>query len=224
MAGEGPKKIPAGRTERTRAWRVSSPRRRRKDLVKAAQHQHIGEQEHAEDALGDTDSRISARPGQNLVPTYISGSFLMFSPSWSTQRRNCLVASEMNFHRQASRRTLLSYTERLPGGDLVMSGEVRRIGRNLHIVLSNDDSEHVLVFTISSPPPPAAVACGAWRSRPRARRSPRPPTETRRRTWSAEMHTTRGGQNFGTRVEAHIQTAFNLCVRVGVFKWDLQAG
>ena len=130
------------------------------DAFRALMSERHGTRVPAEDALGDTDSRISARSGQNLVPTYISGSFLMFSPSWSTQRRNCLVASEMNFHRQASRRTLLSYTERLPGGDLVMSGEVRRIGRNLHIVLSNDDSEHVLVFTISSPAPPAAVLGG----------------------------------------------------------------
>lgn len=96
----------------------------------------------------------------NTLPGYIAGAYFVMSNAWSTLQRRYLLCGELILCPRADGTWMASYLERLPGGDLMMTGRLYRIGRNMQVTLVNAEVENVLPMTFLMPHAPGAVLSG----------------------------------------------------------------
>ncbi|SDG60518.1 hypothetical protein [Thalassobaculum litoreum] len=96
----------------------------------------------------------------NTLPAYIAGAYFVLSNAWSTLQRRYVLCGELIIRARADGTWMASYLERLPGGDLIMTGQIFRIGRSLQVTLVNTAFENVLAMTFLLPHAPGAVLSG----------------------------------------------------------------
>src|SRR3546814_19709367 len=89
------------------------------------------------------------------------GSYLLLSRPWSPHRgRDWLIAGATTVRPNPSGGFAMDYVEDLPGGALVMTGAVRRIGRSLHVLLTSPDPEMLNAPPFTLPTAPALFLSG----------------------------------------------------------------
>ena len=96
----------------------------------------------------------------NALPGYIAGAYFVLTNAWSTLQQRYLLCGELILRARADGTWMASYLERLPGGDLMMTGRLYRIGRSLQVTLVSTKFENVLPMTFLLPHAPGAVLSG----------------------------------------------------------------
>ncbi len=95
------------------------------------------------------------------MPGFMAGSYLTLSRAWSIHRSNgWLIAGALTLRPVPDGHWTMDYIERLPGGELKMSGQVRRLGRSLHAELTNAEQEVLISTTYTLPTAPAPILSG----------------------------------------------------------------
>jgi hypothetical protein len=98
-------------------------------------------------------------PGSALE---LSGTFVCYSHAWSPYFHGRLIRGALSVNADASpARPLVTYTEVLPTGPMVLKGSLSVVSRGLHALVSDDSgSAQVLTFSLFRPSPPASVLAG----------------------------------------------------------------
>lgn len=94
------------------------------------------------------------------IPGHVLGSYLAISPAWSVHRRGDLVLGLVTIGRRAAPTVGIDYREKLPGGDLVMQGTMRRSGRCLYAVVTDPESEDMITMVFATPSVPGVLLAG----------------------------------------------------------------
>tara|TARA_E500000318_G_scaffold1962_1_gene2601 strand:+ start:11309 stop:12463 length:1155 start_codon:yes stop_codon:yes gene_type:complete len=139
-------KVPNDEIEPSRVVNARRPKAQHRDP------EHAGPEDQIE-----TPSDIASA---NALPGYIAGAYFVLSGAWSTLQRRYVLCGELIIRARADGTWMASYLERLPGGDLVMTGQIFRIGRSLQVTLVNTAFENVLAMTFLLPHAPGAVLSG----------------------------------------------------------------
>ena len=145
-------KVPSDEIEPTRVVNARRPKAQRRDPEYAGPEAQSGPEDQIE-----TPSDIASA---NALPGYIAGAYFVLSGAWSTLQRRYVLCGELIIRARADGTWMASYLERLPGGDLVMTGQIFRIGRSLQVTLVNTAFENVLAMTFLLPHAPGAVLSG----------------------------------------------------------------
>ncbi|WPZ35014.1 hypothetical protein T8K17_02465 [Thalassobaculum sp. OXR-137] len=151
-------KVPTDEIEPSRIAGAARPKAHRRDPERAGSDDPSGpeEQPGPEERI-ETPSDIASA---NALPGYMAGAYFVLSGAWSTLQRRYVLCGELIIRARADGTWMASYLERLPGGDLVMTGQIFRIGRSLQVTLVNTAFENVLAMTFLLPHAPGAVLSG----------------------------------------------------------------
>ncbi|WP_281685358.1 hypothetical protein [Thalassobaculum salexigens] len=113
-----------------------------------------------ESGTADEMAGLSDLPSANAVPPYLAGAYLVLSRSWSALRPTSLLCGELIVRRRQDGRWMATYLERLPAGDMRMSGQIHRIGPSVLNLLVDAEGDNAMPVILSVPPAPGVVLCG----------------------------------------------------------------
>lgn len=111
-------------------------------------------------SLAHGPSRPAPAPHAMPPPDYLAGRYLTLSRAWSPHNPDSLIWGVTTLTRHASGTMSADYVESLPWGDLVLSGDLLRLGRNLFAPLASADKEVVFSVIYALPSPPGVVLGG----------------------------------------------------------------
>tara|TARA_R110002126_G_scaffold38956_3_gene115896 strand:- start:1282 stop:2244 length:963 start_codon:yes stop_codon:yes gene_type:complete len=94
------------------------------------------------------------------LPEYLAGRYLSISRAWSPHRPGMLICGISTVCRDGVGGLELEYAEHLPWGELKVTGQMQRVGRNMIAPLTDMDAEMAIIFTYVIPPAPGAVLAG----------------------------------------------------------------
>lgn len=103
---------------------------------------------------------VSVTEPGGALPEYLAGNYFSVSRTWSPHRPGTLLVGVTSIARDRGGRFRFDYLECLPWGELLLTGPVARLGRNMNASLAGHDAEVTINFTYSIPPAPGVVLAG----------------------------------------------------------------
>lgn len=109
---------------------------------------------------GRSEPRPVQPPEAAALPGYLAGQYLAFSMAWSSLHAGRMIFAALTLEPAADGGLYAVYAERLPGGDLVLEGPLRRMGRGLGAMLRHDADDVFIFMSFRHPVAPALVLTG----------------------------------------------------------------
>ncbi|MEQ8814435.1 MAG: hypothetical protein RLO51_03030 [Thalassobaculum sp.] len=99
-------------------------------------------------------------PPAAALPGYLAGQYLVFSMAWSSLHAGRMIVGGLTLQSRPDGELLAVYAERLPGGELLLEGPLRRMGRSLGAMLRHAADEMFIFMSFRPPVAPALMLTG----------------------------------------------------------------